>query len=189
VRAEVIAEELQISQTPAREALQALRSEGFLELHPRRGFRVTRMDPKDILDLFAVTSFAAGELAARATAAAPNGLAARLRSIHEELERAAARGDAAALETLNHRFHREINLAANSRKIADIIQLAMRWVPPKFFASIEGWSSTTLHDHEALLKAMEAGDSDGARAMMAAHMLHAGNQLAQFVEERGLEST
>jgi DNA-binding GntR family transcriptional regulator len=187
VRPEVIAEELQISPTPAREALQSLRSEGFLELNPRRGFRVKRMDPDDIRDLFLVTSFAAGELAARATAHASDELIERMRSIHEELTEAAARGDGAAIESLNHRFHRELNLAAESRKIADIIQLAMRWVPPQFFSSIAGWSSTTVHDHQELLDAVESRDSERARKLMVAHMQRAGDQLAQYVEGRSPE--
>ena len=44
VRPETIADELGISTTPAREALQALRAEGFLDLAPRRGFTVASLD-------------------------------------------------------------------------------------------------------------------------------------------------
>ena len=44
VRPEAVASEMGISSTPAREALQALRAEGFLDLAPRRGFTVARRD-------------------------------------------------------------------------------------------------------------------------------------------------
>jgi DNA-binding GntR family transcriptional regulator len=40
VKAEAIGEQMGISATPVREALQALRVEGFLQLLPRKGFLV-----------------------------------------------------------------------------------------------------------------------------------------------------
>src|SRR5690606_8410532 len=69
VQPEAVAEELGISSTPAREALQALRAEGFLNLAPRRGFTVAMVTGDDIRDMFLVQSWVAGELASRAAAA------------------------------------------------------------------------------------------------------------------------
>jgi DNA-binding GntR family transcriptional regulator len=189
VRPEVIAQELEISSTPAREALQTLRSEGFLELSPRKGFRVTQITGDDIRDLFLLNSMVAGELAARAARGASEGTIARIRSIQRELITAALRRDATQLELMNHRFHREINLAAGSRRLAGVIQLVSRWVPKHFYASIEGWSATTVHDHEELLDAFERHDAEGARRLMADHMLRAGEQLAEFVDQRGREQS
>jgi DNA-binding GntR family transcriptional regulator len=184
VRPETIAQELQISTTPAREALQSLRSEGFLELAPRRGFRVTKVTGDDIRDLFFINSVAAGELAARATIKGSESLVERLESIQEKLLQAAERHDPVELELLNHRFHREINLAADSSKLADVIQLVSRWVPPHFYTSIEGWSATTVHDHRQLINAIALRDSERARQLMEGHMRRSGEQLAEYVDER-----
>jgi DNA-binding GntR family transcriptional regulator len=184
VRPEVIAEELGISSTPAREALQALRAEGFLELTPRRGFTVARISGDDIRDLFLVQSMVAGELAARAAARSTPALVERLEHIHAGLTDAARRGDLDALEELNHQFHREINLAAEAPRLSWVIRMVARYAPRRFYASIGGWPATTVEDHLGLLAALRDGDEAGARREMAEHILHAGEQLARHVDAR-----
>ena len=184
VRPETVADELGISTTPAREALQALRAEGFLELAPRRGFTVAKVDGNDIRDMFLVQSMVAGELAARATANATPDIIAALDKIHTDLIDAAQRADLNGLEELNHAFHREINLAANAPKLAQVIRLVSRYAPRRFYASINGWPETTAHDHSILLEAIRRGDAESARREMSEHVHHAGEQLAQHVDAR-----
>lgn len=184
VRPETIAEELGISTTPAREALQALRAEGFLDLAPRRGFTVARIDGNDVRDMFLVQSMVAGELAARAAANATPELISRMDQIHDDLVAAAQRDDLAKLEELNHAFHREINLAADAPRLAWVIKLVSRYAPSRFYASINGWPETTVHDHNGLLDAIRAKDADRARTEMVEHVRHAGEQLASHVDAR-----
>lgn len=184
VRPETVADELGISTTPAREALQALRSEGFLDLAPRKGFTVAKVTGDDVRDMFLVQSMVAGELAARAATNASNTLIAALDQIHTDLMAAEMRGDLAALEELNHAFHREINLAANAPRLAWVIKLVSRYAPRRFYASIPGWPETTVHDHNGLLDAIRAGDTEKARKEMSDHVRHAGEQLADHIDER-----
>src|SRR3954468_16706555 len=66
LRLEPIAEAVGVSNTPVREGLLALRSEGFVRLVPRRGFVVAPFSAQDVRDLFWAQSVLAGELAARA---------------------------------------------------------------------------------------------------------------------------
>ena len=184
VRPETIAEELGISTTPAREALQALRAEGFLDLAPRRGFTVARIDGNDVRDMFLVQSMVAGELAARAASNATPELIARMQQIHDDLISAAKRDDLAKLEELNHAFHREINLAADAPRLAWVIKLVARYAPSRFYASINGWPETTVHDHNGLLEAITKRDAEMARAEMVEHVRRAGEQLASHVDAR-----
>jgi DNA-binding GntR family transcriptional regulator len=184
VRPETIAEELGISTTPAREALQALRAEGFLDLAPRRGFTVARIDGNDVRDMFLVQSMVAGELAARAATNATPELIARMQKIHDDLIAAAKRDDLAKLEELNHAFHREINLAADAPRLAWVIKLVSRYAPSRFYASISGWPETTVHDHNGLLDAIAKRDGEMARAEMVEHVRRAGEQLASHVDAR-----
>jgi DNA-binding GntR family transcriptional regulator len=184
VRPETIAEELGISTTPAREALQALRAEGFLDLAPRRGFTVARIDGNDVRDMFLVQSMVAGELAARAASNATPQLIARMQQIHDDLIRAAKQDDLAKLEELNHAFHREINLAAEAPRLAWVIKLVSRYAPSRFYASINGWPETTVHDHNGLLDAISKRDAEMARAEMVEHVRRAGEQLASHVDAR-----
>lgn len=184
VRPETVADELGISTTPAREALQALRAEGFLDLAPRRGFTVAKLDGNDIRDMFLVQAMVAGELAARAAQNVSAENVASLDAIHANLVAAAERGDLTALEELNHQFHRDINLAANSPRLANVIRLVSRYAPRRFYATIAGWPETTVHDHTLVLDAIRRGDADTARREMSAHVHHAAEQLASHIDAR-----
>ncbi len=184
VRPESVGTELGISTTPAREALQLLRAEGFLDLTPGHGFTVAPLTGDDVRDLFAVQALLAGELAARA---ADNGTEAELReleALHLELTAAARRGDTTGLEEKNHQFHRTVNRMARSRKVQWALSLVVRYVPREFYGSIPGWPEATTADHEALLDALRAADAAGARNAMRAHIAHAGELLAQHFDRR-----
>lgn len=184
VRPESIGEALEISTTPAREALQALRVEGFLELVPRRGFLVAPLTGQDIRDLFKVQALIGGELASRAVTKAGSADVAELEALHHELIAAAARGDLELLEEKNHAFHREINLLADSRKIVWVLGLMTRYVPRRFYSSIPGWPQATLDDHARVLDGIRAKDPDAARTAMESHIVHSGELLALHFDER-----
>jgi DNA-binding GntR family transcriptional regulator len=49
-----ITNDINISTTPIREAIQKLEEEGFVEIIPRRGAFVSRISPNDIKDIFVV---------------------------------------------------------------------------------------------------------------------------------------
>src|SRR3954447_13006604 len=66
LRLEPIAAAVGVSNTPVREGLLILRSEGFVKLVPRRGFMVASFTAQDVRDIFWVQAQLAGELAARA---------------------------------------------------------------------------------------------------------------------------
>jgi DNA-binding GntR family transcriptional regulator len=184
VRPETVGEDLGISTTPAREALQALRVEGFLELVPRRGFIVASLTGQDIRDLFQVQALIGGELAARAATKATAQDVAELEALHHELIAAAARNDHAKLEEKNHAFHREINLMADSRKVIWLLGLVTRYVPRQFYSAIPGWPQATMDDHAELLDSIKAHDPEAARAAMQEHIVHSGELLAAHFDDR-----
>ncbi len=66
LRPDWISEELGVSPTPVREALQALRADDMVQALPRRGFVVSPLRRADLADLFTVEAELTGELAARA---------------------------------------------------------------------------------------------------------------------------
>lgn len=184
VRSEAIGEALNISTTPAREALQALRVEGFLELIPRRGFQVAPLTGQDIRDLFKVQALIGGELAARAATNATEAEIAELEALHDDLVAAAEVNDVELLEERNHAFHRRVNLLARSRKIIWALELITRYVPRQFYSSISGWPESTLQDHGRILDGIRAKDPEAASAAIEAHIVHAGELLAAYFDER-----
>ncbi|MEP9382944.1 GntR family transcriptional regulator [Nocardioides sp. KR10-350] len=185
VRLERMVEELGISATPVREALLALRGEGFVQLVPRRGFVVVPLTREDIRDLFLVQADLAGELAARAARKMTPALVEQIERLQQELEEAARGGDPEAIEVANHRFHRAINLTAESPKLGWFLTIAVRYAPRHFYASIHGWQEASVADHHAIVDAMRSKSASKARTAMRKHVLHAGELLVGHLEETG----
>jgi DNA-binding GntR family transcriptional regulator len=185
VKAEAVGEHLGISGTPVREALQALRVEGFLDLTPRKGFVVASFSGKDIRDIFTAHALLAGELAYRAAKlATPDDLAA-LDALHNEVLDAVSRKDMTLLEEKNTAFHGKINDLADARKIVGVVRLV--GVPGGGYASVEGWTESTVEDHVKILASLQAHDARNARAAMHAHTVRAGELLAAHYESRVTE--
>jgi DNA-binding GntR family transcriptional regulator len=184
IRQDALAEELQMSATPVREGLLALRGEGFVRLEPRRGFVVADLTREDIRDLFDAQSLLAGELAARAAGKLDDDRLRELAGIQQDITEAASSGSIQDVESLNHSFHRLINLSAESPKISWMLSVAVRCVPRRFFAEIEGWPSASSRDHEAILSALRQRDSDAARTAMTTHLRHAGELLVAHLTQR-----
>jgi DNA-binding GntR family transcriptional regulator len=185
IRLDRVAEELGVSVTPVREGLLMLQGEGFVTLEPRRGFVVAPLSAADVADIFYVQAALAGELAARAKRNLDQAQLEGLNRLQASLKAAIALGrieDEAV--AANHEFHRTINLSADSPKLAWFLALAVRCVPTRFFATIEGWGRASIDDHARILAAFEEGDAEDARRTMAEHYRHAGDLLVAHLAWR-----
>ncbi len=178
IRPEAVAEDLEISATPAREGLLTLLSEGFLRTEPRRGFVVSALSSEDIRDVFIAQSLLGGELASRAATRMTAEQVAELEALQDELEKFAAAGDFDTEEQLNHEFHRRIYRAADAPKLTWMIKGSLGYAPRKFFSSVEGWPDASAQDHRAILDSLRHRDADAAREAMARHIRNAGDLLA-----------
>jgi DNA-binding GntR family transcriptional regulator len=182
IRQERIADELELSATPVREGLLSLKGEGFVQLKPRRGFVVAPLSVADVRDLFTAQALLAGELVARATTRMGAADLRGLNDVHEALRKAAEVGDGESVESLNHDFHRRINLAADAPRLAWMLSISTRFAPRRFFATIPGWPRASAQDHAAIIKAITERDADAARAAMMRHVENAGELLAANFE-------
>ncbi len=182
IRLDQIARDLGISTTPVREGLLALRGEGFIRLEQRRGFVVAPLSTKDIRDIFAGQAALAGELAALAATTMSRADHQGLIDLQDALEAAAAAGEIARLEALNHAFHRLINRAADAPKMAWLLSVGARYMPRRFYATITGWPDASARDHAAIINALAARDADEARESMSSHVRHAGELLAEHLD-------
>ena len=194
LRVDRLGEELGVSQTPVREALQSLRADDMVRALPRRGYVVAPMARGDVADLFDAQAHLTGELAARAAAAAGPGDVAALREHDAEvgrlIEACEAGGDAdevgLALAHAEHDFHAAVNRAAASRKLAWLAGCAERYLPPRFYTASTAWRTATRRSHAALIGAITAGDADGARDAMSRHVLDGRDLLLAHLDAIGL---
>ncbi|MCK0174862.1 MULTISPECIES: GntR family transcriptional regulator [Mycobacteriaceae] len=189
IRLEQLAVELGISVTPVREALFELRAEGLLEQQPRRGFVVLPVTARDIADVSDLQAHVGGVLAARAAANMTADELRALTDIQDQLEDAYAHDDGERAVRLNHEFHRAINVAADSPKLAQLMSQITRYAPESVFPTIEGWPARSTRHHRALLKALAAGDCEGARAAMSEHLAAGATPLIDHLVARGVVET
>jgi DNA-binding GntR family transcriptional regulator len=178
VRIRHVAEDLDLSATPVREALHLLRAEGFVELAPNKGFRVAPLTDDDVRDIFQLFAFVAGELCARAAERVADEIVAELEAFQERLVDRFEAQDWQAVERLNFELHRQINRESDSPKLASFLRRLNHYIPRRFYASIDGWPTASLDDHAAILDALSRRDSQAARTTMSVHILHAGELLA-----------
>ena len=186
VRLDHLAEGLGISVTPVREALVELKAEGLLEQQPRRGFVVRPVTVRDIADVSDVQAYLGGELAARAAAGITDVQLDELASIQSDLEGAYAADDGEQAVRLNHEFHRAINVAADSPKLAQLMSQVTRYVPESVFPTIAGWPDESNRHHRRLLDALARRDQALARTAMSQHLVAGAAPLIEHLTRRGV---
>ncbi|MEO6795140.1 MAG: GntR family transcriptional regulator [Mycobacterium sp.] len=186
VRLDQLATELGISVTPVREALVELRAEGLLDQQPHRGFVVLPVTKRDLADVADVQAFVGGELAARAAAGISDEQLAELHEIQSRLEKAYAGDDEERTVRLNHDFHRAINVAAASPKLAQVMSQITRYAPEAVFPTISGWPDRSMQDHRRVLAALASHDETLARTAMAEHLAAGVLPLIEHLTGRGV---
>ncbi|MEU5876730.1 GntR family transcriptional regulator [Spirillospora sp. NPDC047279] len=186
LRLERLALDFGISVTPVREALQSLRSEGFVQLEPRRGFVVAPLSKQDVKDLFWVQATIAAELTNRAAELIDPEALRELTAMHRALGQAAQAGRVDLVEEHNHAFHRAINLAAESPKLAWSLGSVARYVPRGLYGRLPDWPASAVRDHEPVLEALGLGDPEAASAAMRLHITRAGELLIGHLERQGM---
>lgn len=178
IRQERVADFLGMSATPVREGLLALRGDGFVTLEARRGFVVSSLTSADVGDLFWAQALIAGELAARAVVNLNERDVSQLDQLQAELTAHAKLAEYDEMQRINHLFHSRLNHVANSPKMAWLLSVSARYVPRRFYSTIEGWPDSSIQDHLVLLRALHSGDAEAARLAMQKHIVHAGELLA-----------
>lgn len=186
LRMEPIAEAVGVSNTPVREGLLSLRSEGYVRLVPRRGFVVAPFSAQDIRDLFWAQAQLAGELAARAAKKITSAQIAKLDAIVERFERAVAENDSDTVADLGHAFHREINLAADSHRLALLLGSVVKNLPNRFYATIEGQVAATQDEHPAIVDALRNRNGRKAKTLVEKHILQGAEFLIETLDKQGV---
>ena len=188
VRLDQLAAGLGVSVTPVREALLELKAEGLLEQQPRRGFVVRPVTVRDVADVSNVQAYLGGELAARAAGGITETALEKLNIIQRELESAYDADDGERAVRLNHEFHRAINVAADSPKLAQLMSQITRYAPESVFPTIDGWPKESNRHHRRVLDALARRDQELARTAMSEHLAAGAAPLIDHLTRRGVIS-
>ncbi|MFC0437545.1 GntR family transcriptional regulator [Kutzneria buriramensis] len=186
VRLDAVAAELGVSVTPVREALLALRGEDMVELEPRRGFVVSPLSRRDVKDMFGLQADLAAQLVGRAAERITDEQLAHVERVAAELAAAAGHQE---LSTLEYEFHRLINKAAGSRKLARFLDMATRYTPARVYTGDPEWRVQVVADHAAILDALRARDVGAAREAVFRHVKDGERRLLRHLDAVGMWPT
>ena len=169
LRIQDLAEKLQTSTMPVREALGRLVSEQALEALPNRSVRVPIITRERLDDLARARCLIEGQMTALALPNLAAGDFVRLKQLTVECE-AAFRSDdrdkAHSTSELNHAFHFYIYRAAGSSVLIPIVESLWLQSGPYVRAAAhihdEQRDIPATHHHWALIEALERGDAAGS---------------------------
>jgi DNA-binding GntR family transcriptional regulator len=168
-----LAEELEVSRIPLREAMQRLQQDGLVVVVPRQGAIVSPFTVDDVRDLFDVREslevLAARLAAERADEEGLNALAAQL----DTARKATKLKDKPAIAAANAGFHTIIvDLAANPllESMLKPLEARTEWL---FHLTKDRDAGVQCREHEELLAAITDHDPDRAAAS-AFHHVHSG---------------
>lgn len=111
-----LAEQLQVSTTPVREALRSLAAEGLVKLDAHRGAVVRRLDDTEVLEIFELRCLLEPAVLERAISRISDEQIDETAAIEAELS---AETDPARWSQLNRQFHGVFMTAAQSEPAAD----------------------------------------------------------------------
>ena len=161
-----LAEALNVSKTPVREALTRLRREALVEIGTRTRYRVTPIILKDIRDLFALRTLLEAEAASQA--------AVRLKDqeqlqVLEDLCRVSYSPDniESIMAFLEHntRFHLTVAEASGNARLVSVLAGLLEHMNRLFHLglSLMPRPELIIHEHTELVNAIVRGDPKAAR--------------------------
>ncbi|MPZ63604.1 MAG: FCD domain-containing protein [Propionibacteriales bacterium] len=167
-----LAERLQVSRSPVREALISLADQGMVAFERNRGVRILETTAHDLEEVFSLRLL----LEVPATYRAANQMTPedieRLRTALGSLEEFTAAKTMLEHQEMDSGFHRAILEAAGNTRLVGIVDNL--WSIQKMRGVTTAGRSRNLADihreHKAVFDRIEAGDTGGAAAAMREHL-------------------
>ncbi|WP_158818972.1 GntR family transcriptional regulator [Methylocapsa sp. S129] len=179
-----LAEALNVSRTPVREAVKLLATEGLVELLPGRGARVAALSAKTISELLEVIGGIERHACELAAERMTSRELARLQRMHERMALHHQAGNLHEYFKLNNEIHVAIVAAAKNAILeathASLILKARRGRHAAL-ASQARWTEA-MAEHDLLMKAFAERDGRKAGEIMFQHDLRTGEVVRQMLK-------
>jgi DNA-binding GntR family transcriptional regulator len=159
-----LAKKFGLSETPVREAIRRLESDGFVHFTPHMGAVVTRIDEGKLVEIYLIRM----ELEALATRLAIAHIAERdiefLDARNHDMETAIRQSKYESIGSLNKDFHLRIYKAAPFpllyKMICDLWDTFERW--PCVFSYVPERAAAAVEEHWKIIQALREKDADQA---------------------------
>lgn len=187
---EKLAEQLQISRTPVREALLRLEQDGIVVASPRGGFALYKMSNQEVREIYQARAAIEGQavrILASQNDAKKNAALRKTIQMEENISSPSIR----AYFDANRRIHRKMVELAENRYLLDMFDnIWNRSVSFSLFAAIEKLDlAKSLGDHLRLVDAIETGSPTVAMEAIVDHITHGFELQVQALDAKnaGLE--
>lgn len=170
-----LARELGISKIPLREALSSLEGAGLVVTSPHAGPRVAPLPLNEIRGVYLVREAIESMAMELAADTLTEDGVEQLAKLNDQMRVEYDAGDLAALGELNAQFHLVIARATGYATIVESIEDLLIKVR-RYRVLLEGMPAwpRAIEEHDIVIAALRAGDTDGAVAAMRAHVRHQG---------------
>lgn len=178
-----VAQRLQVSRVPVREALRELESSGLVVSRKHAGVFVREPDAREVIDLYQFRALL-DAFVGRCVAALPAEQRAAL--IHALDKSVAAMQDAAASQAVqryygeNLRFHWAMVEAAGNKAVADAYQGIVQKLHLSRIKNLskDVGMQTSIQEHSQIVQALKDGDVARCEALLAQHVAAAFERLS-----------
>jgi DNA-binding GntR family transcriptional regulator len=178
-----IAEQLNISRTPVREAFQRLEKEGLLLNEARKGWQVYSLTLADIYEIFELKSAIEGMVVRKAVDCKDETLREELSAALDYMKQAAEANDREEWLQADIHLHNTLFLMGdNVRAERFIANLNDQWHRLRLgYDAMQGRTARSIKEHEAFVKSVLAGDADSAEQYMRTHLERVRDDLVNLV--------
>ncbi len=180
-----VAEQLNVSKTPVREAMSSLKAKGLLIAGPKRGVLVAKIDARVVEEIYGVRALLEPEAVRLAVPFFDTELLGRARQLLDNASRHGARQDFGALSQSNRDFHELLYERCPNFTMKSLINDMRDQLQ---FAAVSGWRGITASweyergEHLALLEAVANAETERAAQLCKTHIERA---LAKILSGHG----
>lgn len=180
-----LAERLDISRTPVRQALRRLLQEDLLEVGYRRQLAVRAVSPEVRHEVFLVRAALERISVQEACQQMPIEEIDELRLLLMRQKRAIDAGDTSQLIELDEEFHQRIASGGNLPTVVRFLAHLRAFIRLMGIEALSkpGRAEAVLEEHEQIVDALEARDAKAAEAAMASHLDHTVAVLASLHDD------
>jgi len=184
-----LAEDLGISRTPLREAIQTLEAEGFLKLVPRKGAVVSEYSKKDIQDIYEIKAALEGLAARLATENQSSSDLDKMVDINAQLKAMTLSGEKSVSRffKLHNQFHDIFLKAAGNERLYQLNCHLME--PLKRFRltsiAIPGRFEESVKTHDEIINLFKEKDAKKAEELVIKNVLDGGKALLAKLGNEG----
>jgi DNA-binding GntR family transcriptional regulator len=168
-----IAEELEVSRTPVREAMRRLESEGFVEVRPHYGAFIAKVSRQDIREVYEIRRVLEAEVVRQVTPLIPESVLDELDRSLTETQAQFEAGDSAKHFESDVYFHETIANFVENRLLKEVIDgLTNRVSVVRRFAELQPGPHLveSFKEHRALLQSIRQRDAEEAAALIRVHL-------------------